>query len=335
MVSSSSRLAGKVFIGHGRAPAWTDLRDFLRDRLNLQPTEFNMEPVAGLSTKERLEGILAQSSFAFLVMTAEDEHPDGSLHARENVIHEAGLFQGRLGFDRAIILMEEGCSEFSNIVGLMQIRFPKGKILAVSEDIRKVLEERLTHVIDDLVTAELRFDYAPDPLTRHGWRPGYPDGAEPETGAYSVPMDSPVPACVAIKTARGYALDYNLPPMVCDGLSFEAQYSETTMVFTEVGLRSKDASLYARKWIKYYISSSRGDPMRSEITPGYPNEFTIWWHATALCRRWVCFNISLPEAVRNTWGKQEWTYDCVSRFRIRGSLSISPVRFTSSRAPVA
>ena len=58
-------------------------------------------------------------------MTAEDEQPDGTLRARENVIHEAGLFQGRLGFEKAIILLEEGCEEFSNIEGLGQIRFPE------------------------------------------------------------------------------------------------------------------------------------------------------------------------------------------------------------------
>jgi predicted nucleotide-binding protein len=73
-------------------------------------------------------------------MTAEDEHVDDSVHARENVIHEAGLFQGRLGFRKAIILLEEGCSEFSNITGLNQIRFPKGKISSAFEDIRRVLE---------------------------------------------------------------------------------------------------------------------------------------------------------------------------------------------------
>ena len=77
---------------------------------------------------------------AFLVMTAEDEQTDGTLHARENVIHEAGLFQGKLGFERAIILLEEGCQEFSNIHGLGQIRFPKGNIKAAFEDIREVLK---------------------------------------------------------------------------------------------------------------------------------------------------------------------------------------------------
>ncbi len=57
-----------------------------------------------------------------------------------NVVHEAGLFQGRLGFSRAIILLEEGCEEFSNIHGLGQIRFPKGNIKAVFEDVRQLLE---------------------------------------------------------------------------------------------------------------------------------------------------------------------------------------------------
>lgn len=131
---------GAVFIGHGRSGAWRGLKDFLQDRLGLRWDEFNREAVAGFATKERLEAMLDNASFAFLVMTAEDEKADGSMQARANVIHEVGLFQGRLGFERAIVLLEEGCSEFSNIVGLGQIRFPRDNILANSEDIRRVLE---------------------------------------------------------------------------------------------------------------------------------------------------------------------------------------------------
>jgi predicted nucleotide-binding protein len=65
---------------------------------------------------------------------------NGKIRARENVVHEAGLFQGRLGFKKAIILLEEGCEEFSNIHGLGQIRFPKATISAKFEEIRGVLE---------------------------------------------------------------------------------------------------------------------------------------------------------------------------------------------------
>jgi predicted nucleotide-binding protein len=131
---------GTVFIGHGRSDDWRELSAFIGDRLKLQWDEFNREPTAGLSIKERLETMLSQANFAFLVMTAEDEHKDESLHARENVIHEIGLFQGRLGFNRAIILLEEECKEFSNIHGIGQIRYPKGYLKATFEEIRGVLE---------------------------------------------------------------------------------------------------------------------------------------------------------------------------------------------------
>jgi predicted nucleotide-binding protein len=60
--------------------------------------------------------------------------------ARDNVIHEVGLFQGRLGFERAIVLLEESCEEFSNITGLSQLRYPTGRISAIFEKLRAVLE---------------------------------------------------------------------------------------------------------------------------------------------------------------------------------------------------
>lgn len=129
----------QVFIGHGHSPIWKDLKDFLRDRLKLECVEFNSEPAAGKSNKERLEEMLELSGFALIVMTGEDHATDG-MRARENVVHEAGLFQGRLGFERAIILREEGCEEFSNIQGLIQIKFPRGDIMAVSEQVRQTLE---------------------------------------------------------------------------------------------------------------------------------------------------------------------------------------------------
>jgi len=129
----------RVFIGHGRSLVWCELKDFLSDRLHLPWDEFN-RAVAGITTFERISGMLESASFAFLIMTAEDQHLDATTHARQNVVHEVGLFQGRLGTRKAIILFEEGCAEFSNIIGLSQIRFPAGRISAVFEEIRRVLE---------------------------------------------------------------------------------------------------------------------------------------------------------------------------------------------------
>jgi DNA polymerase III delta prime subunit len=132
--------AKKIFIGHGRSSDWRDLKDFIGERLGLEWIEFNRDPVAGISTTDRLGTMLEQASFAFVVMSAEDEHTDGRKHARENVVHELGLFQGRLGFRRAIILLEEGCAEFSNIHGLTHISYPRGNLRFVFEELRRVLE---------------------------------------------------------------------------------------------------------------------------------------------------------------------------------------------------
>lgn len=130
----------KVFIGHGRSPEWRKLKDFLQDRLLLEWDEFNRVPVAGVTNIARLQAMMDAASIAFLVMTAEDEQVDGEMRARENVVHEAGLFQGRLGFERAIVMVEDTCEPFSNIDGLGQLRFPQGRIEAVFEDVRAVLE---------------------------------------------------------------------------------------------------------------------------------------------------------------------------------------------------
>lgn len=135
-----ARVGRNIFIGHGHSPVWKDLKDFIRDRLGLPYDEFNRLPVAGIANIARLSEMLDAAACAFIIMTAEDERGDGKIQARMNVIHEVGLFQGRLGFTKAIVLLEEGCEEFSNIQGVGQIRFPKDTIAAKFEEIRRVLE---------------------------------------------------------------------------------------------------------------------------------------------------------------------------------------------------
>lgn len=130
---------GRVFIGHGNAPLWRELALFLREDLQILYDEFNRVSVAGRTTVERLREMMDSADVALLVLTAEDEQADGLRVARLNVVHEVGLFQGRLGFERAIVLLVDGCEEFSNIEGLSQIRFPAGNIGAAFHDVRKVL----------------------------------------------------------------------------------------------------------------------------------------------------------------------------------------------------
>ncbi|MFO1243003.1 MAG: nucleotide-binding protein [Rickettsiales bacterium] len=117
-----------IFIGHGHSVLWRDLKDHLQDKHGLEVIAYETGARAGHVIRDILDDLASEASMALLVLTADDEQKDGTFHARQNVIHETGLFQGRLGFSRAIVLLEEGAEPFSNLQGIEQIRFSKGNI---------------------------------------------------------------------------------------------------------------------------------------------------------------------------------------------------------------
>ena len=116
-----------VFIGHGHSEDWKQLRDHLRDMHGFEVEAYEAGPRAGHIIEHVLETMLAKATIAFFVMTGEDETVAGSMNPRLNVVHELGLFQGKLGFEKGIILLKRGAAEFSNIAGLQQIRFTEIK----------------------------------------------------------------------------------------------------------------------------------------------------------------------------------------------------------------
>jgi len=123
-----SRTELTVFIGHGGSDQWVKLKSHLQDKHNLNVEAFETGARAGHTIRDIVESMATKSSFALLVLTGEDETKDNKKRARQNVIHETGLFQGRLGFDRAIMLVERGIELGSNFDGVQQIRFDKGRI---------------------------------------------------------------------------------------------------------------------------------------------------------------------------------------------------------------
>jgi predicted nucleotide-binding protein len=122
-VETPKRKEPIVFIGHGQSEVWKQLRDHLQDKHGFKIEAYEIGARAGHTIRDILKRMLDKASIAFLVMTGEDETAAGDLHPRLNVVHEAGLFQGRLDFEKAIILLEQGATEFSNIHGIEQIRF--------------------------------------------------------------------------------------------------------------------------------------------------------------------------------------------------------------------
>lgn len=129
----------KIYIGHGRSIQWRDLKDHLSEKQGFDVVAYETGARAGYTITEVLDDLSEEASIAFLVHTAEDQDARGHLHARENVVHETGLFQGKLGWKRAIVLLENGCNEYTNLAGIQQLRFAKGNIKEIFGDVMAII----------------------------------------------------------------------------------------------------------------------------------------------------------------------------------------------------
>lgn len=140
-----------VFIGHGRSKLWARIQVFLERELGLTTVSYESESRTSLSIVPILEKMLLEATFAVLLLTAEDETADGTHRARQNVVHEAGLFQGHLGFQRVVMLVQDGLEEFSNVAGVQYISFSGDQIEQAFWELQKVL------VREKLITAAQPF----------------------------------------------------------------------------------------------------------------------------------------------------------------------------------
>jgi predicted nucleotide-binding protein len=132
----------RIFVSHGRDTDWRLLKDELQDTHGYIIDYFEKGQSFSKYTFEVLEEKLNLNDIAIIVFSAEDKHQDDDrLHARENVIHEAGLFQGKRGRRNVILLVERDLKEFSNILGITQIRYDKGNIIASVSKIIAALKD--------------------------------------------------------------------------------------------------------------------------------------------------------------------------------------------------
>ena len=130
-----------IFIGHGRSKLWARLQLYIKDELGIPTFTFESETHTGETIINILTSFLDKSSFAILVLTAEDETVEGSMRARQNVIHEAGLFQGRLGFEKVILLKHSNTEDLSNLAGLQYIPFTGDNIEQTFYELSRVLKK--------------------------------------------------------------------------------------------------------------------------------------------------------------------------------------------------
>lgn len=138
---AEQKAVSRIFISHGHnETVKLKLRDFIKERLSLDPVVLAEQPDLGLTVVEKLERYGRECDFALIVLTADDQTVSGGARARQNVTHELGFFHGILGRDRVLLLKQSGVELFSNISGLIYKEFERDSIESVFEAIRIALE---------------------------------------------------------------------------------------------------------------------------------------------------------------------------------------------------
>lgn len=128
-----------VFIAHGRSLIYLEVHRYLKDELGIEAVAFETQDHTSEQVSEILNQYLDRATAAVIVMTGEEQTIDSRLLARQNVVHEAGLFQAKLGFDRVALLKEASVESFSNAQGLIYIPFDPQNITSSFYDLRRFL----------------------------------------------------------------------------------------------------------------------------------------------------------------------------------------------------
>jgi sugar/nucleoside kinase (ribokinase family) len=131
-----------VFIAHGANPSWLAVHHFVAERFGVPVYSFESSSWSGRQVTEALADYLERCSFAICVLTAEDFTEDGAVRARQNVIHEVGLFQGRHGFDRVVVLVEDGCEFTPKTAEPYTVRFPRNGINSALYELDAMIRAR-------------------------------------------------------------------------------------------------------------------------------------------------------------------------------------------------
>lgn len=131
----------KVFITHGHNEiAKRKIKDFLSTRLGHETVILSEQPGRqGLTIIEALEKFSEGCEFAVILLTGDDMTRDGGRRARQNVVHEVGFFQGRLGRSKVVLIVEIGVEIPSNLSGLFYLEYERD-IKEIFTDLQTILE---------------------------------------------------------------------------------------------------------------------------------------------------------------------------------------------------
>lgn len=149
-----SRLGcSKVFLSqaHGSSDA-QKVKKYIEQTLGLKVMDYTDSAVPGKGPFENLETMASQCGYAVVVLTRDDEVATGRTNrsvgegtlssrkrGRQNVIHEIGYCQGKMGAARVLILFEDGVEKPSNFGYLHGQQLQKEALKRFSGSFRSTL----------------------------------------------------------------------------------------------------------------------------------------------------------------------------------------------------
>ena len=123
---------------------------------------------------------------------------------------------------------------------------------------------------------------------------------------------------------------------LCEYIDFTAKYTgeefTKTMVFAGIDVVSKDGQQTKYLWVNFRHGNKR--PEVSTVIPKSKDqrelpEITFWLTAKVLDNGWMLFTVPLRDVVAKAIGDQGWIWASVWAIRLRGSLSITSIKFGS------
>lgn len=279
---------------------------------------------------ERLLEAAGKCDLAVCVLTPDDVlqmRETQNRSVRDNVLFELGLFIGKLGKDRTLMVVPEGQNDMqlpSDLQGLIAAHCDPDwddhvpALGAASNKIRRCME-RLARDGDATVVS-ITFAYEDSP-TDHGWELSEcDDGTQPSFTHLAGPNGE---RGVQIQSKGPYAMDYGLPAHRQRGslVRFVARYENRhAVVYVHILVQEMEGT--APREVDLACHEGVGPPRpRKDGT----REWAVPLKGVPLDDEWKAFEIDLSNTVNCTFGTHGWAFDKPLGFRLRGDLSVARI----------
>lgn len=132
----AGRHSSRIFIVHGHDNETKEATARFLESLGFQPVILHEQANEGRTIIQKFREEASDVGFAVVLMTPDDEMPDGSYRARQNVVLELGFFLGALGPERVAAIVKGNVTTPSDFDGVVYIPFDGGWKIAIGRELQ-------------------------------------------------------------------------------------------------------------------------------------------------------------------------------------------------------